>query len=106
VLSGLRKAKKDTAFAREYGRLAWRVGAHRYPEAPIEICYLQPVRRGKAVVDEGGKVIRTYTLREFADSDVGKGDEFWTLRGVVRSDKGRRAKSGKAKPRAESQADR
>jgi hypothetical protein len=99
VLAALRSAKKGTSFVREYGKQAWAVGAHRYPKARIEICYLQPTRQGPEVVEEGGKVIRTFTLREFADSDVGEGDELWRLlqpllRGVVRSSKGRRPGRG------------
>lgn len=105
VLAALRSAKKGTSFAREYGKQAWSVRAHRYPKARIEICYLQPIRRGPEVVVEGDKVTRTFTLRELADSDVGKGDELWKLlqpllRGVVRSSKGRRSgrRSARARP--------
>jgi hypothetical protein len=104
VLTALRSAKATSPFAREYGRLARQVEDCGDPEASIEVCYLQPVRRGKAVIQDGEKVTRTFTLREFADSDIGRGDELWKLlqpllRGVVRSSKGRRSGPGaKARP--------
>ncbi len=93
VLNSLEDVKQTSRFKDDYTLLVARVRALGHGKELIETHYLQPIRAG-------GDPSRVHTLREFADSRVGEGDELWTLlvkllRGVVRSEKGRRSKKGR-----------
>ncbi len=102
LLLHLDAAKASTPFERDYRRQASpvRVHARRYPDAKLEVHFLQPTRGPKDLPN-------THTLSEFIHSEVGEGDALWThltklLRGVVRSDKARRSAGTGKKRRAAS----